>query len=418
MTDARSRSKRPTSISVVEAVRRIGRVFATARSRSEIVPIREALGRVPWAPLRAHRTLPPCDLALMDGFAIRSLPPRPGVLAPERRLRAVGRAFPGDDPRRLPRVDAGSAVEVGTGAPLPVGANAVARREDCRRRGPWVRVRGAIPPGRDLVRRGEDFRPGQLIAPAGGPLRPWHIAALAADGVRRVRVLRPTCVALLTTGAEVVPPDRASAPGRVRDSTKPLLQGMLSERGATWIDLGSSADRESSLRGAVRRGLARSDAVITIGGSSGGSRDLVRKTVAALPGAAWVVPGLRLRPGSTTSVARVGRTPVFLLPGPPVAAYAAFLSVVEPFLRSRPGAHGPARAVFPARLAARVAHSPEFQEVVRVRVTRRRGRPYALPAGKGGSSRLSTLTGSDGVLVLDEGHGDYPAGASVRVRSL
>jgi len=350
----------------------------------------------------------------MDGYAVRS-----ASLASEgggrRRLRVTARSFPGD--ARAPRVslDPGSAVEIFTGAALPPGADAVVRSEDCRRVGRWVVLDRPVPAGRNVARRGEDFRPGRTIVRANGTVRPWHLAALVANEVATIRVHARPRVGLLSTGSELEDPHAALRPGRTRDSAKPLLRSMLLELGAVPIDLGVVPDREPSIRSRLREGLRKCDLVVTTGGTSVGARDRVPAAVGGLRGARWIAHRLCLRPGSSTRVATVARRPVFLLSGPPVAAFAAFLALVEPLLRDAGARPVPSRGTVSAVLAERVAHRHGVREMVRVRLFRRAGTPRAAVVERHGAARLSSLTGADGLLILEEGHGDYRKGARVPI---
>ncbi|MGI0071898.1 MAG: molybdopterin molybdotransferase MoeA [Thermoplasmata archaeon] len=416
MTVRTRRGGRSRSTDVASALARLDRATGSRAARSEWVRVADALGRVPVAAVLARRRLPARDQSMMDGYAVRCQPGEARANAATASRRLVGRSFPGDDGRRLPRVGTATAVEVLTGATMPPGSNAVVRLEACRRRADRIFPRAPVVPGRDIARAGEDFQRGQTVAGAGAPLRPWHLAALVANEVPRVRVVARPRVGVLSTGGEVIPAGHRAGPGRVRDTTKPLLRGLLEERGAQFVDLGHAPDRSKPIRGAVRAGLERCDVLLTIGGSSVGARDLVPSALAGMARIRWVAGRLKIRPGSATAVAVVRRRPIFVLSGPPVAAFAGFVSVVEPYLERRGWATG--RASVSATLERGVAHSRPLRELVRVRLERRGGRLWARVGERRGSSRLSSLTESDGLLVLEEGCPDYPAGASVQVLRL
>lgn len=398
--------------------RQLARWVSRRRRRVEWVPVLSALDRISTRTLRARRVVPSHDLSMMDGFAVRSLPSerRSGASTAPRRL--VGRSFPEDDRRRLPRIEVDTAVEVLTGAPLPSGADAVVRWEMCRRKGRVILPKGPFVPGRDIARAGEDFRPGDAIIRAGVPLRPWHIAALLANEVSRVRLLLPPRVGVLSTGDELARPGRPLRSAEVRDTTKPLLLGMLAELGVGFLDLGWAPDREASIRRAVVRGLTRCDVVVTIGGSSGGERDLVFRSIQRLSGSRVLARKIRLRPGSSTGVVIVRGRPVFVLPGPPVAAWAGFRGIVEPYLRSREDTALPVRWTREGRLDRSIDHSPRVREFRRVRLDSVRPYPRASVIPLRGGSRLSSLTDANGFVILEKGRGTYRKGETVQVHQL
>jgi molybdopterin molybdotransferase len=411
---ARAGAAGTTVASVLARLRRDARIVR----RTEWVRPPDALGRRTADTVRARRFLPATDQAVMDGFAIRFHPPRNGVRSTPRRFRIVGRSTPGAQRTELRVLADGEAFEVLTGGTLPGGSSAVVRLEECRRSGDSLMV-GARPEwGHDIARRGEDFRPGAVIATGGVRLRPWHVAALIANEVTRVRVVARPRVGLLSTGLEVIADGAAVRPGQVRDTTRPLLRGLLTEMGIACIDLGRAPDDAGTIARAIRAGLRRSDVVISVGGSSIGVRDRVPAGLQALAGSRWAARHVRLRPGGMTAVALVRRRPVFVLSGPPVAAFAGFVAVVAPFLRQHSGGTLPEWPSVTARLTRPVPHSPRYREFVRARLTLGRSGPRATPIARSGAARLSSLTGADGLVVLEAGRGEYRAGASVQVLRL
>ena len=409
--DPRSRAV-PVPVVLARLLRRPG----PARGRTEEVSVAEALGRVAARSVRARRFLPPTPVATMDGFAVRSGPRAARERA--RALRVVARSFPGTRSDRLPRVGAEDAVEIYTGAPLPPGANAVVRAEDCRRAGDRVTILRAVAAGRNVAPPGEDFRPGQTIVAEDSCLRPWHVAALVANEISRVRVRRPPRVALLSTGNEIEAGSGRLRPGRTRDSAKPLLRSMLLELGAEPVDLGIVPDRAGPIRRRALAALRTCDALITTGGSSIGARDRVPEAIGGLARVRWIAERLRLRPGSSTRVATVGRRPVFVLSGPPVAAYAGFVALVAPFLRALGGVERSVPPPVAAMLAEAIPHAPGVRELVRVRLSAARPVARASVVERHGAGRLSSLTGADGLLVLDERRGRYRKGERVDVTLL
>jgi molybdenum cofactor synthesis domain-containing protein len=404
---------RPSSIASVLV--RLERAVGSIPRRTERLPSAESLGRISARPVRARRFLPPHDRSTMDGFAVRWHPGERRGSTPLRPRQVVGHSAPADEPRAVPAVSVDTAVEILTGGPIPTGAQAVLRAEDCKVSGSHVTLLAPSPPGSNIEGRGEDFRRGSVILPAGGRIRPWHLAALAANRISTVEVFRPPQVAVLSTGSEIDSGRAESRRGTVPDTTKPLLLGLLAELGVPGVDLGVVPDRGRATREAIGKAIRRCDLVITIGGSSASRRDLVPVSINSLPGAHWIARRVRMKPGSTSSVALVRKRPIFLLGGPPVAAYAGFVGLVEPFLRSygRLGdsPHGPQLA----RLGQRIDHRRGMREIVRVRLRSRKGVHVVTHVERHGASRLSTLTASDAILVLEESRGNYRAGESVQV---
>ena len=82
-------------------------------------------------------------------------------------------------------------------------------------------------PGQNVVFRGDDAAPGRAVLRAGRRLRAADIGALAAMGITEPAVRRRPLVGILSTGDELVPPDRVPGPGEVRDVNAPMLCALV-----------------------------------------------------------------------------------------------------------------------------------------------------------------------------------------------
>ena len=159
------------------------------------VPVPETAGRVLAEDVHAGRDLPAHASSAMDGWAVRASD-TPGV------LRVAGESAAGLPSRVV--LGPGCAVAVSTGAFLPEGADAVARREIVDVGGTTVAVAEAVAPGADVRRRGETIRAGALLLGRGHRVAPHEVGALGAMGRAEVRCARRPRVAILATGAELV----------------------------------------------------------------------------------------------------------------------------------------------------------------------------------------------------------------------
>src|SRR5438067_1250712 len=111
-------------IPVPEAIRIV--LEQTPRLEPETITLTSARGRVLAEDVIADSDLPPFDRALMDGYAMRA---EDTADAPVR-LRIVGEAAAGRGWRGT--LQAGEAVRIMTGAPVPTGADSVQQVEVTR----------------------------------------------------------------------------------------------------------------------------------------------------------------------------------------------------------------------------------------------------------------------------------------------
>ena len=284
-------------ISVDEARARV-REHVRPLTGTERIPLDEATGRVLAGAVHADRDDPPFDRSMMDGYALRAAD-TPGE------LRVTARIAAGD--AELPAVEAGCAVWINTGAPVPPGADVVVPVE-------LTRGEVAVPsvaPGQNILRRAALLAAGDAVAE--GRLSPEKIAVCAAQGADPVEVIRRPRVAVLSTGSEL---EAAPSAHQIRNSNGPLLRSLL--RATDVIDLGVAGDDPAALDAAFARGL-EADVFVTTGGVSKGELDLVRPTLERR-GVEVVFHGVALQPGKPVLFAKHAGGVVFGLPGNPASA--------------------------------------------------------------------------------------------------
>jgi molybdopterin molybdotransferase len=293
---------------------------------------REALGRVLAEDLVATTEVPPSDVSAMDGYALA------GELAAGSRLPVAGTVAAGDPPGAA--LAPGAALRIWTGAPVPAGADRVVPVELTHESGGEPRVveiREPVAAGAHIRRRGEILRRGQPLLPRGARLGPAALALLASQGVGSVAVGRRPRLALLSTGDEVVPPEREPAPGQLRDSHTDYLLAAARRLGLAPTALGIARDDPDELAGVLAGALDAHDVVLVCGGVSMGGRDHTETALARL-GAAVVFSGVAVQPGKPLVFATRGERLLFGLPGNPASVMVSFRLFVRPALERLAGA--------------------------------------------------------------------------------
>lgn len=365
-----------------------------------------ARGRVLRHPVFAGVDVPAFDSSAMDGFAVRDL------TAPAT-LRVIADLPAGTD--LDPRMDAGDAVRIMTGAPVPTDATAVVPFEETARglAGGLDPVAVLVPPrgpGAHIRRRGSDVRAGDLVVPEGIRLNAARIGAIAASGIGTVAVSRAARVAVVSTGSELVAPGEGLRRGQIPESNSVLLAGLAEEAGAEVVLRTSVGDEGEGPRRAIAAAeAAGADAVVFSGGVSEGAYEVVKNTLGDL----MRFERVRMQPGKPQGF---GRTPggilLFGLPGNPVSAAVSFELFVRPALRALEGdADLGGEAVRVALTAGRRAR-PERVQYVPVRVDRSDpARWTATPTAHG----TRGLGDADGLAVIPPSADDLVAGDLVTV---
>ncbi len=324
-------------LSVQEAIDLIDRIQVSPRQVK--LSLREAENLRLAQDIAADRDYPPFDKSLMDGYAVRAadLSLLPAM------LKVVDEIAAGQWPKRA--VEAGEAVAIMTGAPLPCGADGVVPIEEVER-GPEqdaIRVLRADAPQRFIARRGSDCPAGQVVLRRGASLGPAQLAVAVSVGASEVQVFAAPRVAVLGTGDELVPIEATPGAGQIRESNNLMLCALLHRMGCVVSDLGTARDEMETLRAAVRNGLAH-DALFITGGMSMGEYDFVPRVLLEL-GVELRVTKLRIKPGKpfvfgerrAGEASSSGTTYVFGLPGNPVSAFVCTVRLASRLLRRLAG---------------------------------------------------------------------------------
>ena len=233
----------------------------------ELVKIHDALGRVLARRVVAAKYLPAQDIAVVDGYAVRSVDLRHASSRKPVVLQLVGESKLGE--LCGIRVRKGGTVAVATGSTIPKGSDAVVMVENAGTlSGSRVEFRESVSPGQGMTGKGDDLRPGRLVLERGSRLRPEDLGVLKAVGLKAIPVVRRVRVGVLSTGNELVNAVRKRRSAKIVDLNRPILTAMLRELGAVPVDLGIVEDDEEAITVALKAGLATADLVLVTAGAS------------------------------------------------------------------------------------------------------------------------------------------------------
>ena len=359
-----------------------------------VVPLDACAGLVLAAPLVARAALPPFDTAAMDGFAVAGSGP----------WRLVGEVLAGATWTRP--LSAGTAVGIATGAPVPSGTTAVLPVEVATVAGGLVD--GPVEAGRHVRRAGEECAVGEVLLPAGTPAGAAVLGLAAACGHDALTVHPRPRVTALVTGDELLVTGLPRA-GLVRDALGPQLPLVVSSLGGELVARRHLTDDREALRAALEDDGA--DVVVTTGASSAGPADHLRPVLAEV-GARVLVDGVACRPGHPQLLACLpGGRLVVGLPGNPLAALVAAVTVLGPALAGLGGRPPPPRRT--ARLREPVRASADDTRLVPVRLEGLE----AERVGHAGAGMLRGAAAADALAVVPPG-ADLDAGTEAEVLAL
>jgi molybdopterin molybdotransferase len=370
---------------------------------AETVPVRDAAGHVTAEPVRAAVDLPPFPSSAMDGFAVRAAD-LPGTLPIVERIAAGRPASRALEP--------GEAMSISTGGVVPEGADAVVPIEYVVQHDNRIEVETAPDVGAHVRPRGGDAAAGSVVVEAGVRIGPTQLGALAAAGVAEVRCARRPRVAVLATGSELVRPGDELRPGQIYESNSLMLAASLAAGGADIETLPAVADDESAHRAALERGLS-ADVLVTSGGVSVGPHDLVRAIERDL-GVEEVFWRVAIKPGKPVSFGVRGATLVFGLPGNPVSSLVGCELFVKPALRALAGERAPLPRFESGRLDGPLRRNNARDDFVRARSRLDRDGTVLEPLSGQESHMIVRAAAADALVHVPRGEGELAAGSPVR----
>jgi molybdopterin molybdotransferase len=385
-------------LSVAEAS---DRILAEIKAlEPETVPLRQALGRVLAEEISATVTMPPWSNSSMDGYAVRSADITPVMTGEPVKLRVIATIAAGEfAPRGLKR---GEAMRIMTGAPIPVGADSVIRKEDTDGGSEKVEIREARDVWKNIRGAGEDYQRGDILAKRGSPVKPALLGVLASSGIATVQVFGRPRVAIISSGNELVDIDdfeEVIAARRIVSTNSYTLEALTRVAGGMPEDLGIASDTKASLRKKLDSATGF-DLILTSAGVSVGDLDHTRNVFASLGGKQkfWKV---KMRPGAPLAFGLLNEVPWLGLSGNPVSAMVSFELFVRPVLRKMQGHAALFRRPIGVTLEEEVKIAAKLTHFLRAHVTRQEdGTLTARLTGHQSSGALTSMAKANALLVV------------------
>ena len=374
----------------------------TAITGVETIPVSDCFGRVLARDVMANRANPPLPNTAVDGYGFAGGYPEGEHQLPLMKARAAA------GPQLTQSVPQGQAVRVLTGAALPKGVDTVVLQEDVIVQDATVCFNGPIKAGANTRRAGEDVKTKAQILPKGRRVSAADMALLAATGVLDVQVCQRLKVAVVSTGDELVEAGQPAKQDQIYDANRPMLLAMIAQMGHRAIDMGRCPDNREALGDRLDRAAEQADVILTSGGASAGDEDHVSALLS--DAGAMQLWRIALKPGRPLALGLWQGTPVFGLPGNPVAAMICTLIFARPAMAQLAGEGWtePVGYQMPAGFAK--SKKAGRREYLRARVRDGRVEVFASE----GSGRISGLSWAEGLVELGDHAQDIRIGDPVR----
>jgi molybdopterin molybdotransferase len=407
MIDVCSQETRPLW-TIDEASERIKAAIQTVDGL-ENIPLKNAIGRVLAQPIYSPVNIPADKNAAMDGYALSSKD-----ITPESpfNLRMAGASWAGRP--FWGQLQRGQCIRIFTGAVVPEQADSVIMQEHVQVQGQTIHFAANTPARRNIREAGEDIKQGACLIKSPKKLTVYDIGLLASAGIYEVSVKRQLKIIFFSTGDELTALGQPLEAGKIYDSNRYLLNGLLTDAGYNIRDGGVIADNRRLLENAFINAAKDHDVILTTGGASVGEADYIKDILANCGQINfWKIA---MKPGKPMAFGTIGSCYFFGLPGNPVAVITTFQQLVAPALKQLAGAPVSKPLRLTATCTSTLKKAPGRQEFQRGILNQDdNGEFLVTSAGSQGSHILSSMSQSNCYIILPTECNGVQAGEKVCV---
>ncbi|NOU43596.1 MAG: molybdopterin molybdotransferase MoeA [Methyloglobulus sp.] len=385
------------------------RTAIKAVAGEERVALKKALGRVLSEAVYSPINLPTSRNSAMDGYALSSIdinPKQPFVLRASG-ISWAGKPFQGE-------LQAGQCIRIFTGALLSAPTDTVVIQEQVKVDGDHIVFPATVVAGENVREAGEDIAKCGLLIKQHKKLTAADLGLLASAGIVDVLVKPKINIAFFSTGDELIGGGQPLEPGKIYDSNRYMLAGLLADPCYNAVDMGVIADDRQLLEDTIKQAAKHNDVIITTGGASVGDADYIKDILAQCGEVKfWKIA---IKPGKPLAFGNIGPCYFFGLPGNPVSAMVTFQQIVAPALIQLSGAaaNKPLRLMATCTTALKKSRGrQDFQRGILTQDTD--GNFFVESTGHQGSHILSSMSRSNCYIILPAEANGVSAGDKVWV---
>jgi len=267
--------------------------------------------------------LPPFDTSMMDGWAVAGNGPWKEI----GKILAGGKDF---------AINEGEAVAIATGAKVPEKTYAVIRNEHATFKDGIVTLNSEIElkQNQDLRKTGEEAQTGIEVLNENTFINPAVLGLAASCGHDELEVIRNPVIDVLILGDELLD-QGLPIEGKIRDSLSMQIPGWIINSNAEVGQIKKVSDDLETTKKAIAE--SKADIILTTGGTAKGPVDHIHPAIKELNGT-LIIDEVKVRPGHPMLLASLKKNQFLVgLPGNPLAACVAFVSLALPVIRKMQG---------------------------------------------------------------------------------
>ncbi len=390
---------------------------------TEFVPVFNSKGYVLKKDIISDIDIPSYSSSHMDGFAIKS---EATISATDSNLllfkisnrKSILGEYSNFELKK------GEVYKIQTGGYLPDKSDSIIPIENIKyANSKSIYIYSPVKKGSFVYLAGSDIKKDKKVLFKGHVIRAQEMALLAFLKISKVPIFRKPIVAVIPTGTELtnnVEENKKNKIQKIVNTNSHIISCIIDEIGGLALDLGVTPDKPEMLKKKIKIALRKSDIVITIGGSSMGTHDIVETTINSLGKPGVIVHGVRLDRGRVSGLAVIDNKPIIIAPGPIQGTLNAFIVFVRPLIRIYSGQTEKSDLTILA-IVTENWHARDkflnFTNVVYVKVSKYNGEFFATPL-IGETQSISLLTNSNGYIVISEDVVNINSGEKVEVNLL
>ncbi|VAW34038.1 Molybdopterin molybdenumtransferase [hydrothermal vent metagenome] len=377
---------------------------------AEVADINNCLNRVLATDVQAKINVPAFDNSAMDGYAIRYsdlADAKQGWLA----LQKPQYAGSGE----LQVLAENSAIPIMTGALIPQRANTIVIKENSQIKDNQVHLRDIGEKGDYIRTIGADIKANSTILKQNIRLKAQDIGLISSVGCQKIAVYPKTKIVLFTGGDEVIQVGEPLEQGKVYDSVRSTLKGLLQSQNCEIIHVGNIQDDPAQIKQTLDKYAQPNTVIICNGGVSAGDKDYVLKVMQEHGQIAF--HKVNVKPGFPLLFGQYNDALFFGLPGNPVSSFTSFCQFVIPALRLLEGETITPAGFIRAKLTKGYSKQHYRREFVRARFSYDPTIGFEVCiSGNQSSGRLTSVTQANCFIILDETPNDFHAGDTVNIQ--
>ena len=395
----------PNSIFIEDALKKIKKISKKINSY-EYVNLLNSNNRIVYENIKSKIKVPNYDNSAMDGYALNIKDTKNNNIFNVVGTSLAGIPFKG-------KIKKNECVKIMTGAVIPDNCNVVIMNEETESNKKSIIITSKKIKIKQNIRfSGEDIKPNKVIIKKNHIINSSSMGLLASQGINKIKVFKNPVVSFFTSGDEVVAIDKKLPYGKVHDSNRYTLTGMLDKNNINTIDLGHAKDNIKDIKNKFNEAIKKSDIVISTGGVSVGDADYIKEVVKTLGDINfWKVA---VKPGRPLAFGKIKDTIFFGLPGNPVSVMVTFLLFVLPSINMVSGRNFEMLfkdAILQSDIRKRKGRA-EFQRGL---AQYDNGKIYVKSVGEQGSGILSSMNKANCLIYLSVEQGSLKVNDSVKI---